>query len=222
MASLIKISNFLSKPTKTDRVDVDSRKLLFLLWLVLLANIVSSSAFAETNDSKIYSIALKTIVEHEQPKMLAISNQKVGQIAMKSSRVPRHDPYGQFTRSLPGLKKNLEQALVDGTVGKKEEKKIDEFSFTFPGVSFSGFISYQEIAQAEKNSRNGLYVVGFSDVAYSNNGRDALLYAEICLISNGDTCSGEAFWLIRDSSDWQIKKHAYLWAGSDVPFWSMK
>jgi hypothetical protein len=184
--------------------------------------VFSRSARAETADDRIYQAALGMIVGHEQPKALAISAQPIGRTAMTSSRVPRHDPYDQFKRALPGMSGKLEQALIAGAAEGDEKNGINAINVSYPGVAFLGFMRYAAIKQFEKSAGNGVAVVGFSKIAYDDSRRNALLYTESCLIGHRDTCSGEGFWLEDAAPGWRVKRHAYLWAGSNQPFWNIQ
>lgn len=196
--------------------------ILFVFVGFVMSSFCSGSARAEAADDRIYEATLKIIVEHEQPNALAISEQLIGRAAMTSPRVPRHDPYGQFKRALPGISGKLEQALIAGAAEEDKGNSINQINVSYPGVSFFGFVRYSTIKQLEKNAGNELLVVGFSKIAYDDSGRNALLYTESCLTGNHETCSGEGFWFEEAAAGWQVRKHAYLWAGSNRPFWDVK
>lgn len=192
-----------------------------ILLCITAAMGLNQSASAETIDGDIYQRALKLVIEHEKPASFAIFDRQISPAAMATSRVPRHEPEGQFGRSLPGLNKSLEQALVAADANGNDGNALQAFDAASSGARFAGFVDRSAIRQAELRRDGDVLVVGFSKVAYGNQGRDALVYTEVCLVSREDVCSGEGFWYAKSRSGWQLKKRAYLWGGGSQPFWNL-
>lgn len=197
--------------------------------LLMVSNATGASA-AEPPDAAIYRDVLQIILKNDKPKTFAVWEQQIDAATMEAVRVPRHDPYQQFSRSLKGLDRALEAELLtpDGEAGAG--KKLPAFamppSLPVP-ATFSGFFGLDAIRLAQANAKpndfNGWpLLVGFSKVAYGDHGRSALLYAETCLLGPGGDCGGEAYWFIQSKAGWQLKRHASLWDGSLRPLWDIQ
>lgn len=193
-----------------------------ILLCITAAMALNQTASAETMDADIYQRALKLVIEHEKPASFAIFDRQISPAAMTTSRVPRHEPDGQFVRSLPGLNKSLEKALVAADANAGDGNVLQAFDAASSGARFAGFVDRSAIRQAELRHDRDFFVLGFSKVAYGDQGRDAVVYTEVCLVSREDVCGGEGFWYAKSRSGWQLKKRAYLWGGGSQPFWTMQ
>lgn len=176
----------------------------------------------EATDAVICRKALKMILDHDGPARFAIYDQQITSAAITTPRVPRHEPYGQFTRSLPGVGASLERDLTSPSANSSWEQTLQTFDAAAFGFPFYGFVDSAALRQFEAGGKDQLLVIGFSKIAYGKHGQEALVYTEACLAGRDGPCSGEGFWFARANSDWRIKKHAYLWAGGDRPFWKIE
>lgn len=194
--------------------------------LMLFLPLLSNTARAESTDAEIYRSVIDVILKHEKPQKFAVWDHEINAETINTPRVPRHDPYKQFSRSLPGLKPALELALLapEGEAGSG--KPLSKFAMPASTATFSGFADRSTLKQSEATAKpddfnSWLLAVGFSKVAYGDNGKSALIYAESCLTGPDGACNGEGFWLERTPSGWRLKRHTPLWGGGYPPFWQL-
>lgn len=181
-------------------------RIAFLLICLFSISSVSRAENIRSNDALIYKSVLQAIVDHEKPEHYVVWNQTIDEATILTSRVPRHAPENQFVSSLPGLPAALQAQLLDA-------QRADLVAFD-PAVSFVDRDSLLHAAL-------GVIAVGLSRIVYDQR-HNALVYAEDCLIIEGDTgCGGEAYWFVQSGKSWKLKKHAYLWQGNSTPFWNI-
>lgn len=188
---------------------------------LLIGLLVSALVRAETNDDAIYSAALNFILvrdKHNNPPEFIVWDTPISPEAITTPRVPNQNSRGQFRRTMPGLDSSLESELITSNSGKNKGQKI-KFNISNPVIPFYGFANLASIRQAELQNKNSMVVIGFSKIAYSANGREALVYAEECSPGAQDFCGGYGFWFARDKADWRLRKYGGLWGGQVKPFW---
>lgn len=181
------------------------------------------AAIAGNGDTAIYRIVLSQILKHEAPPRFAIWDQKIPSTTILKARVPRHLPENQFAASLPGLPRELQRRLL---VTRKGSVPASMVRFDISSGAFAGFVGqadYLQFAQTPGQSgrQDWVLAVGFSKVVYDDDEHNALVYAETCMTVPDGACGGEGFWFVRRKSGWQLERHAFLWQGTDPPFWTV-
>ncbi|MGK5024515.1 hypothetical protein [Janthinobacterium sp. RB2R34] len=202
------------------------RKIFKGIFLALSALASTEVARAAPADGGLYRDVLKVIFTHQKPQNFAVWDQKIGSATMMVPRVPRHDPEHQLARSLPGLPAELEDTLLAPGSGGDADNSIPRFDVPASTAAFSGFLGRDKLERAEmaadpKNAKSWLTTVGFSKIAYANNGHSALIYAETCLNGSGELCGATGFWFVQAGAQWRLKRSADLWQGVTEPFWAM-
>jgi hypothetical protein len=197
-------------------------KFFVLTWTVLVAH----SGNCAPRDEDIYKSAIAVVVQHEKPGSYFIWNRYIGSDTILTARVPRHEPEHQFIRGLRGLPVELEQKLFKTRDTDSAQAEITPFSPPALKYQFAGFISRDKLQTIQKESQpeqaaHPSIVVGLSNVVYDDDEKNALVYAESCLVLSEPVCGGQGFWFKRNTSGWKIQKQAFLWQGvPNSPFWN--
>lgn len=200
---------------------VRSSNVIRFAGLLLSSFLVSALARAETNDDQVYADALSFILaidKHNNPPEFVVWDTPISAEAITTPRVPNQTAEGQFQRTMPGMGPRLEQEIVTLNSDRNRVQRIS-FGISKAIIPFYGFVNLASIKQAELQNKNSMIVIGFSKIAYSANGREALVYTEQCAPGTRDFCAGYGIWLVRAKGDWHIKKHGDLWGGQVKPFW---
>ena len=171
-------------------------------------------------DAAIYRVVVERMVKHEGPPRFAVWDRSIAPDTINTPRVPRHLPETQFTRALRGLPPALQASLLaDGD----DRGNGSPLRFHVPATAraFAGFVKQDVLRQETGQGRrqDWLLGIGLSRVVYDAAMRNALVYAESCMAVPDGVCGGEGYWFVRAGQHWRLKRHAFLWQGSDRPFW---
>lgn len=175
---------------------------------------------APSSDEAIYRVVVDRMVKRDPPPRFAIWDSSIAPSTIRTPRVPRHLPETQFTRALRGLPPSLQASLlVDGD----HRGEGSQIRFHVPATTraFAGFVKQDVLRQETGRGRrqDWLLGIGLSRVVYDAAMRNALVYAESCMAVPDGVCGGEGYWFVRAGQHWRLKRHAYLWQGTDRPFW---
>ena len=223
------LSNLFLLKISTFQKALSGKMVCGLLFMVATAALPVAHG-AETSDSTLYRETLSLILKFEKPDTFAVWEKQIDAETMEAIRVPRQNPYHQFSRSLKGLDLSLEKTLMTPGGDVEADKQLPKFTMPVPipvSANFLGFFGIEEIKRAQINAKPGDFhnwttLVGFSKVAYGNDGRSALLYAETCSLGPDDGCGGRAFWFVQGKNGWQLKRQVSLWDGSLAPLWEVQ
>lgn len=179
--------------------------------------------------------AVASVVEFEKPAKIAILNETLSSEDILRPKMPRHIPEHQFSDSIKGVSRRLEQALLDNNERQADQGNVTETlvqngnSQDFKNAKFNrdvvnlGLIDGkqfatevdQQVASGPQSFTNSLAIFKFARPAVL--GDKALVYVECKFIyPKTDPDSGGAGYGIlfkRQNGKWQLMKREEMWGG---------